>query len=124
MLKNLHIDARITFLLKCLLFAYLATAGLLLLLALLLYRFNLSENTVSFGVIAIYVVVTFLAGLWTGKRMKTRKFIWGLLIGCLYFIVLVLVSLAVNHGLSDVASNFVTVLLLCAGSGMMGGMVS
>lgn len=124
MLKKLHIDTRITFLLKCLLFSYLATAGLLLLLALLLYRFNLNEKTVSIGIIAIYVIVTFLAGLWTGKRMKTRKFLWGLLIGCIYFVVLVMVSLIVNHGLSDVATNFVTVLLLCGGSGMLGGMVS
>ncbi len=124
MLKNLHINASITFFLKCLLISYLATAGLLLLLALLLYRFSLEEKIVSIGIIAIYIIVTFLAGFLTGKRMGTRKFLWGLLMGCIYFVVLVLVSLAVNHQLSDVASNFVTVLLLCGGSGMLGGMVS
>lgn len=124
MIKNLHIDAKITFLLKCLLFAYLATAGLLLLLALLLYRFNLEENVISIGIIVIYILVTFLSGFWTGKHMGSKKFLWGLLVGCLYFAVLVLVSLLVNRGLSDVATNFVTVLLLCGGSGMLGGMLS
>lgn len=124
MLKNLHIDARVTFLLKCLLFSYLVTAGLLLLLALLLYRFQLEEKVVSIGIIAIYIVVTFLAGFLTGKKMGTRKFLWGLLMGGLYFAVLVLVSLMVNHRLSDVASNFITVMFLCGGSGMLGGMVS
>jgi putative membrane protein (TIGR04086 family) len=124
MLKKLHIDARVTFILKCLLFSYLVTAGLLLLMALLLYRFSLTEQVVSIGIIAIYVIVTFLAGFITGKKMGTRKFLWGLLMGCLYFVVLVLVSLVVNHRLSDVASNFVTVLFLCCGSGMLGGMVS
>ncbi len=124
MLKNLHINTNVTFLLKCLLMAYLATAGLLLLLALLLYRFSLEEKIVSIGIIAIYIIVTFLAGFITGKKMGTRKFLWGLLIGCIYFAVLVLVSLVVNHRLSDVASNFVTVLLICGGSGMLGGMVS
>lgn len=124
MLKNLHIDTRITFILKCLLFSYLITAGLLLLMALLLYRFSLTEQVVSVGIIAIYVIVTFLAGFLTGKKMGTRKFLWGLLMGCAYFVVLILVSLIVNHRLSDVAANFVTVLLLCGGSGMLGGMFS
>lgn len=124
MLKNLHIDSRITFILKCLLFAYLLTAGLLLLLALFLYRFEFSEQIVSLSIIAIYVIVTFLAGLVAGKKMGARKFLWGLLMGALYFVVLILVSLAVNKGLSGVTSDFVTVMLLCVGSGMLGGMVS
>ncbi|MCL2718417.1 MAG: TIGR04086 family membrane protein [Lachnospiraceae bacterium] len=124
MLKNLHIDSRVTFILKCLLFAYLITAGLLLLLALLLYRFELSEQIVSIAIIVIYVAVTFLAGFVAGKKMGARKFLWGLMMGALYFVVLILVSLAVNKGLGGVTNDFVTVMLLCTGSGMLGGMVS
>ena len=44
MLKKLTFSSRITFVLKSLLFSYLLTAGLLLLLSLLLYRFSLSER--------------------------------------------------------------------------------
>ena len=44
--------------------------------------------------------------------------------GVLYFIVLAGVSFAVNRSIQEVANNFVTVFLLCAGSGMLGGMVS
>ncbi|MCL2052626.1 MAG: TIGR04086 family membrane protein [Lachnospiraceae bacterium] len=124
MLKNFHLDFKVTFVLKCLLFAYLLTAGLLLLLALLLYRFELSEQIVSIAIIVIYVVVTFLAGFFAGKKMGARKFLWGLLMGAAYFIVLLLVSLAVGKGLSGVTNDFVTVMLLCTGSGMLGGMVS
>jgi putative membrane protein (TIGR04086 family) len=124
MLKNLHIDMRVTFVLKCLLFAYLATAGLLLLLALLLYRFELSEQIVSVAIIVIYVAVTFLAGFIAGKKMGARKFLWGLLMGGAYFAVLVVVSLAVNKGLTGGTNDFVTVMLLCSCSGMLGGMVS
>lgn len=124
MLKNLHIDSRITFILKCLLFAYLTTAALLLLLALLLYRFDLTETIVSIAIIAIYVIVTFLSGFVAGKKMGARKFIWGLLMGGLYFIVLLIVSLAVNQGLSGIGRDFVTILMLCTGSGMLGGMIS
>ncbi|MCI9200808.1 MAG: TIGR04086 family membrane protein [Lachnospiraceae bacterium] len=114
----------ILFMMKCLLFSYVLTAGLLLLLALLLYRFSLQENVVNIGIIVIYIAVTFLAGLIVGKRAGSRKFLWGLWMGVMYFAVLALVSLAVNRSIADVATNFATVFALCAGSGMLGGMVS
>lgn len=114
----------ILFIMKCLLFSYVLTAGLLLLLALLLYRFSLQEKIVNIGIIVIYIAVTFLAGLLAGKRAGSRKFLWGLCMGTLYFAVLALVSLAVNRSIADVATNFVTVFCLCAGSGMLGGMLS
>ena len=112
------------FLLKCLLFSYIFTGGLLMLLALLVYRFGLSEKIVSLAIIGIYIAATFMAGFITGKRQKSRKFLWGLVMGGLYFLVLVILSLAVNRSFQDVASNFVTVFILCAGSGMLGGMLS
>ena len=114
----------ILFIMKCLLFSYVLTAGLLLLLALLLYRFSLQEKIVNIGIIVIYIAVTFLAGLLAGKRAGSRKFLWGLCMGTLYFAVLALVSLAVNRSIADVATNFVAVFCLCAGSGMLGGMLA
>lgn len=112
------------FIIKCMLGAYILTAGLLLLLAFILYRFGLSEKVVSVCIIAIYIVVTFLAGLLAGKREGKRKFLWGLVMGLLYFGILTVVSLVVNKGVEDVAGNMLTVFFLCAGSGMLGGMVS
>lgn len=124
MLKKLNLSSRLTFIMKCLLISYLITTGLLLLLALMLYRFSLSEKTVSICIIAIYIIVTFLAGFLAGKREGNRKFLWGLLMGALYFVILIIISLIVNHGMNAVSGNFFTVLILCAGSGMLGGMVS
>lgn len=124
MLKKLNLSSRLTFIMKCLLISYLITTGLLLLLALMLYRFNLSEKIVSISIIAIYIIVTFLAGFLTGKREGNKKFLWGLLIGTLYFAILIVISLIVNHGMNAVSGNFFTVLALCAGSGMLGGMLS
>ncbi len=121
---NMFSGEGILFMMKCLLFSYVLTAGLLLLLALLLYRFSLQENVVNIGIIAIYIAVTFLAGLIVGKRAESRKFLWGLWMGVMYFAVLAMVSLAVNRSIADVATNFATVFALCAGSGMLGGMVS
>lgn len=121
--KDFYMDKAV-FIIKCMLGAYVLTAGLLLLLAFMLYRFGLSEKVVSVCIIAIYILVTFFAGLLAGKREGKRKYLWGLAMGVLYFGILVVVSLVVNKGLEDVAGNMMTVFFLCAGSGMLGGMIS
>lgn len=121
--KELYMGKAV-FIIKCMLGAYILTAGLLLLLAFILYRFGLSEKVVSVCIIAIYIAVTFLAGLLAGKREGKRKFLWGLIMGVLYFGILTVVSMVVNKGMEDVAGNMLTVFFLCAGSGMLGGMVS
>lgn len=115
---------KVIFITKCMLTAYILTAGLLLLLAFMLYRFGLSEKVVSICIIAIYIAVTFLAGLIAGKRAGKRRFLWGLAMGVTYYAILVIVSVIVNRGAEAVAGNMVTVFFLCAGSGMMGGMLS
>lgn len=112
------------FLLKSLLFSYILTAVMLLLLALLLYKMGLSEQTVSIAIIVIYVIATFFAGFVTGKKMKSRKFLWGLLMGGAYFLTLAVVSMAVNQSVAELGDSFLTTLILCAGGGMLGGMIS
>lgn len=121
--KELYMGKGI-FIIKCMLGAYILTAGLLLLLAFMLYRFGLSEKVVSICIIAVYIIATFLAGMIAGKREGQKKFLWGLVMGVLYFGILAAVSLVVNRGFEDVAGNMMTVFFLCAGSGMLGGMVS
>lgn len=122
--KKMVDSGKIIFVMKCMLAAYVLTAGLLLLLALLLYRFGLSEKVVSVCIIVIYIVVTFLAGLIAGKRAGEKKFLWGLAMGCIYFLILTAVSFAVNREVGSDIGNLVTVFLLCGGSGMLGGMIS
>ena len=112
------------FYLKCLLFSYIITGLLLMLLAFLLYKMKLSQEIVSVGIIVVYVIATFFAGFATGKKVGERKFLWGLLMGAAYFLILTVVSLIVNHSARVVIGNFATVFCICAGSGMLGGMVS
>lgn len=112
------------FLVKSLLFSYILTAALLALLAFLLYKLGLNEKTVSIAITAIYVVGTFLGGFAMGKKMVSRKFLWGLLVGTMYFLILAVVSLCVGKGNIQMGSSFFTTLALCAGGGMLGGMAS
>lgn len=112
------------FLLKSLLISYILTAVLLALLAFLLYKLGLSEKIVSAAIIVIYVAATFSGGFITGKRMSSRKFLWGLCMGAVYFLVLAAVSFGMGKGGIQIGNSFLTTLVLCAGGGMLGGMFS
>ena len=114
----------IFFLLKTLLFSYILTGILLAVLAFLLYRLRLGEQAVAIAIIVIYVAATLFGGFVAGKRLKSRKFLWGLLVGAAYFVVLTLVSLAAGRGAIQLGNTFITTLVLCAGGGMLGGMLS
>lgn len=109
--------------LKILLAMYIITGALLLVLTVMLSKLQLSESTVSIGIIIIYVISGFLGGLLAGRKMKNRKFIWGMLMGACYFLVIVIGSVFFHRGLDMEAGRFVTTLILCIASGMVGGMV-
>lgn len=53
--------------LKILLFMYIVTGVLLVILAGLLYKMQLSEGVVSAGIVVVYVVSGFLGDFWQGK---------------------------------------------------------
>ena len=110
--------------LKALLCAYIVTGIMLLILSILLYKAGLSEENVNAGIILTYVISTFAGGFVMGKLTGTKKFLWGLLLGVLYFVLLLLISLGVYHTLQAEITNLLTTFLLCAGGGMLGGMVS
>lgn len=111
-------------LIKILLFMYVVTGILLLILTTLLYKMQLSEGMVSIGIVLIYIVSGLAGGLLCGKRMKNRKFLWGMAMGAAYFLVLVFGSIIFHQGFSMEISRFVTTLILCTASGMVGGMMS
>lgn len=124
MLKRDTQDKKFLSALLILVLSYILTACLLLLLAFILYKFRISESIVNIAVIVIYISVTFAAGFIAGKYYKVKKFLWGLVLGSVYFLILVLVSLI--GGVSDavIGSGVVTTWILCAGGGMLGGMLS
>ena len=108
--------------LKALVASYIVTGLLLLLTAGLLYRFELSEGKVRIMIIVTYIFILLCWWILKWKMMKNKKFLWGILVGLLYFGIMLLVSLAVNRQLDQTAANFVTTMVLCLLGGMLGGM--
>ena len=117
-------DSKVMWVLKSLLASYVITGILLVLLAAALYKFELNENMVSAAIIAIYIVATLIGGIMIGKYAKTRRFVWGLGLGIGYFALLLLITLGVYHSLNGNGDNLITTFILCAGGGMVGGMIS
>ena len=109
---------------KILVVMYAATAVLLFLLALLVQRLNWEADMTSIGISIVYIISCFIGGFFAGKVQKSKKFIWGILMGLAYIVIMLVITLAVKHGFHSSMSAFVTNLLLCLGSGMLGGMLS
>lgn len=108
--------------LKALLLAAVITGVEIIILSVLLYKTNLSESNLHIGVIVGYGIACFLSGLYCGKKIKTRRFLWGIVAGLIYYVVLLAVSVPVCG--SDFSLSFVSSALVCLGSGMLGGMIS
>lgn len=121
--KKLQSDIKAIWMLKALLASYVVTGVLLLLLTVLLYKLDLDEGKVQIGILAVYVLSTFAGGFVIGKLTKVRRFLWGLILGVLYFALLMLISIGVYRTMEG-GSSTVMALALCAAGGMLGGMVS
>lgn len=123
-MNRLEKNQKIMWLLKALLFSYVVTGISLLLLSVLLYKFEWNEHLVSAAIVAVYVLSTVVGGIVIGKLVRTRRFFWGLLLGNLYFILLLVITIILYRSLSGNGLNMLTAWILCTGGGMTGGMIS
>lgn len=123
MLKNEKMN-RVMWVLKSLLASYIVTGLLLLGLTFFVYKFEFDEQKVLVGIIVIYVISTFIGGFIIGKLTKVKKFIWGMVIGGVYFLLLFAISYGVYRDFNTNGLNAFTTAILCVGGGMLGGMLS
>lgn len=112
------------FLLKTLLITYLLTGILLFALSFVLYKLRLSNKQIQTGVYLIYILSCFLGGFLAGKKLKNRRFLWGMFMGSLYFVVLFLVSTLSGRPMESGISYLLLVLSICLAGGTSGGMLS
>lgn len=103
---------------------YVLTAVLLFILAFLLFHFHLGEGQINMGVNGIYIAACLIGGLLAGKAAKRKRFLWGLITGTVYFLILLAVSFLVNKGIGSSIRELLLIFAMCAGSGIIGGMVS
>lgn len=107
---------------KGLVLSTLLTVVAVFVMAVLLLKTGITEKTIRIVIIGVYVVACFLAGLYSGKKIKTRRFLWGMAAGLCYFLMLLIVALSIHGG--HISSGLIATALICMGSGMLGGMVS
>lgn len=122
--KTIRQNTKVAAVLRGLLFSYMITAVILLVLSFLMLKFDLPSQVISVGIIVAYIASAFVGGLFTGKRIEQKKFLWALVLGVVYFIILLLVSVIMNKGSSLPLGNLFTVFIICSLSGMAGGMIS
>ncbi|MCD8323568.1 MAG: TIGR04086 family membrane protein [Clostridiales bacterium] len=107
-----------------LLIMYVITGLALLAMAVLLLKLQPGENVINIGILVTYVVSCLLGGLIAGKRMRVHKFLWGVLTGAAYFLILLAGSFLLNRGLDSDTVHIGATLVMCMGAGMIGGMIS
>jgi putative membrane protein (TIGR04086 family) len=87
-------------------------------------KLDLTSAIISGGVIFAYIVSSFIGGFFVGKKVEQKKFLWGLMMGVIYFVVLMLISLLMNRTTPLQLGNLLTVFIISSLGGMLGGMIS
>lgn len=87
----------------------------------IIWKYAYDEKAISAVVTWTYIVVNILGGIIAGKLFKKNKFLWGLAAGVIYFSVLLLFGIVIfKTGTPGI--NVIGNALICAVSGMTGGM--
>jgi len=110
--------------LKAILFAYLATGIILLILALLLLNTDISFGLLRAGVIFSYLFSALVAGFAAGKKASNRRFLWGMAAGFFYFAILFAISFVMGGMLVVDPGTMGMIFVMCTLGGMFGGMFS
>lgn len=109
---------------KVLILSYVITGVLLLLAAFLMYKLRLGEGQMRIFVMVIYGISTIVAGFAYGKVKQEKRLLNGVVIGALYFVFLLFVSLIINKGIYDDIKKAVISFIICVLGGILGGIMS
>ena len=110
--------------LKSLLASYILTGAALMLLAFLLFAFDLGETTAAAGIVAVYVIACLFGGFLTGKMVRKEKCFWGFILGIAYYVLFLAVSFLAKGRWDMTLAHAVTTFFMCVGGGALGGMLS
>ncbi len=106
---------------KALGLSFIVTILFLTVLAFFMLKIGLGEEIVSKIMIVGYILAPAAGGFLLGKKRRVNRFLWGLLVGFVYFFIYVAVAICVqNVSAGDILWVSVPTCL----GGMAGGMVS
>lgn len=88
------------------------------------FQFDLGEKPVSAGIVAVYILSCFSGGFMSGKILRKDKYLWGILVGAFYYLLLITVSFVVQGKWEMSLVHAVTTFFMCLGGGALGGMLS
>lgn len=108
---------------KGVVFAYAVSAIILLVIAFLMFQWDVAEGVVRGGVIFAYVISCFVYGMIVSRHQTGRRYLWGILAGGTYYIILLIVSMICNRAVFTSIPGIWPALFLCLSGGMLGGMV-
>lgn len=95
----------------------------MVLASLIFYAVGEGQNRICVSVYVVVVLAVLIGGIYAGHRIGYRRFLWGLALGAIYYVSLCLISV-VSGCMTAAGWQFcLPFVLLCLGSGMLGGML-
>lgn len=95
----------------------------MVLASLIFYAVGEGQNRIRVSVYMVVVLSVLIGGIYAGHRIGYRRFLWGLALGALYYVTLCLISAASGCMAAAGWQFCLPFVLLCLGSGMLGGML-
>ena len=109
---------------KGLLLSCVVTTVILLLLAFVMLKIQPVAEKMELCILFTYVFSCLAGGWYCGHRAQQRKFLRGILLGSVYFVLLFLFSQLGDQAIQSSLLQSVTAFVLCACGGMLGGMLA
>ena len=109
---------------KAILFSEIFTIIVLLVLALLMFKVDLTLETTEKLMLVCYIGAPFLGAFYLGKKVVQKRFLWGLLVGICYFGIFLLLGLGLGEiNIVDWGAELRVFFMSIVG-GLLGGMIS
>lgn len=93
-------------------------------ISLLIWKMDGGSNVLCIGIILTYILSNILGGFLAGKMMGRQKFFWGVVIGAIYFLVLLLAGIGLVGTKLSGNMQLISGAMMCVISGMLGGMLA
>ena len=124
LIRRKRVKNKIFPIIKTIVFMIISTAIMILLMTLLFYKAEIDENGIRIGAVITYLITTFIGGFIFGKVNESKKYLFGLMIGAVYFVLLIICSAMFGSGENMFSGRMIIAMISCLSGGMLGGMIS